>query len=130
MSVVRNRFQIAGNVTKDPEIQQVGRDNKAKVVLGVAVNDRIKKGDQWVEETVFFDIEVWQKAAEFLVKNARKGTNVDIEGRMRVDQWEKDGKKYSKLVLTATHVQIAGPLAPKPPRTEQPSGDTTEDTPF
>lgn len=44
-----NRVIVMGNVTRDIELRHVGQNQTAVCDIGLAVNDRVKRGDQWVE---------------------------------------------------------------------------------
>jgi single-strand DNA-binding protein len=72
------------------------------------VNDRVKKGDQWVDETTFVDVTLWGRTAEVANEYLSKGSNILIEGRLKLDSWEKDGQKRSKLRIVAEKMQMLG----------------------
>jgi single-strand DNA-binding protein len=72
------------------------------------VNDRIKKGDQWVDETTFVDITLWGRTAEIVNEYTSKGSPLLIEGRLKLDRWEKDGQKHSKLKVIGDRIQLLG----------------------
>ena len=72
------------------------------------MNDRVKKGDQWQDETTFVDVTLWARTAEVANQYLNKGSSVLIEGRLKLDQWEKDGQKRSKLRVVADKMQMLG----------------------
>jgi single-strand DNA-binding protein len=76
--------------------------------IGLAVNDRIKRNDQWVDEPVFVDITLWGRTAEIANEYLSKGSSVLIEGRLKFDRWEKDGQKHSKLRVVGERLQMLG----------------------
>jgi single-strand DNA-binding protein len=102
-----NRVILAGNLTRDPELRYIPSGTAVSDVT-LAVNDRIKKGDQWVEEPVFVDVTLWGRTAEIANEYLSKGSPVLIEGRLKLDRWEKDGQKHSKLRVTAEKLQMLG----------------------
>jgi single-stranded DNA-binding protein len=62
--------------------------------VGLAVNDRRKdQSGQWIEETTFVDVTLWGRTAEIAGEYLGKGSPVLIEGRLKLDTWEKDGQK-------------------------------------
>lgn len=63
--------------------------------FGVAVNERVKRGDEWVDgEPSFFNCTVWRQAAENAAESLSKGSRVIVTGRMRQRSYEtKDGEK-------------------------------------
>ena len=105
-----NRVMLLGNLTRDPELRYVGGDGKKTAVsdVGLAVNERTKRGDEWVEDTIFVDVTLWGRTAEVAVEYLSKGSPVLIEGRLRYDAWEQDGKKRSKLSVTGERMQMLG----------------------
>ena len=50
-----NRVVIVGNLTRDVELRYTP-SGTAVTDIALAVNDRIKKNDQWVDEVNFFDV--------------------------------------------------------------------------
>ncbi len=57
----------------------------------------------------FIDIVAWGKTGEICAEYLKKGRQVMIEGRLKQDRWEaQDGKKMSKVRVTAENVQFVG----------------------
>lgn len=102
-----NRVILVGNLTRDPELRYIS-SGTAVSEIGLAVNDRVKKGDQWIDETTFVDVTLWARTAEVANEYLSKGSSVLIEGRLKLDQWEKDGQKRSKLRVVADKMQMLG----------------------
>ena len=100
-----NTVVITGNLTSDPEVRYIG-SGTAVVDLGIAVNSREKQGDEWVDRADFFDVTVWGKQAESCGQYLSKGSPVAVQGRLRLDRWEKDGAKRSKVKIVATSIQF------------------------
>lgn len=102
-----NRVILVGNLTRDPELRYIP-SGTAVTEVGLAVNDRVKKGEQWVDETTFVDVTLWARTAEVANQYLSKGSSVLIEGRLKLDSWEKDGQKRSKLRVVADKMQMLG----------------------
>ena len=102
-----NRVVLVGNLTRDPELRYIP-SGSAVSEIGLAVNDRVKKGDQWVDETTFVDVTLWGRTAEVANEYLSKGSSVLIEGRLKLDSWEKDGQKRSKLRVVAENMRMLG----------------------
>lgn len=102
-----NRVILVGNLTRDPELRYIP-SGTAVSEIGLAVNDRVKKNDQWVDETTFVDVTLWGRTAEVANEYLSKGSPVLIEGRLKLDSWEKDGQKRSKLRVVAEKMQMLG----------------------
>jgi single-strand DNA-binding protein len=108
-----NRVILAGNVTRDIELRYIP-SGTAVADIGLAVNDRVKKGEQWVDEVTFVDCTLWSKTAEVAAQYLHKGSSVLIEGRLQLDTWEKDGEKRSKLKVVGERMQMLGSKSDAP----------------
>ncbi len=102
-----NRVILVGNLTRDVELRYTPQGT-AVTDIGLAVNDRVKRNDQWVDETTFVDITLWGRTAEVASEYLGKGSQVLIEGRLKLDTWEKDGKKNYKLRVIGEKMQMLG----------------------
>jgi len=120
-----NKVILMGNLTRDPDLKFT-QGGSALCKLGLAVNQKYKKGDEWVEDPVFVDITVWGKQAENCAEYLKKGSPVLVDGRLNFSQWETDdGQKRSKLDVTAMSVQFLGQAQDKAESTAK-----TDDIPF
>lgn len=98
-----NDVTLVGNLTRDPELRYT-TNGTAVVDLGLAVNKRVKRGDEWEDESHFFDVTAWDQLAENISESLRKGNRVIVTGALQFRSWEKDGAKHSKVSVTATAV--------------------------
>ena len=98
---------IVGRVVRNSELKYT---NGGSAICGfsVATSSRKKKGDQWIDEASFWDVELWGKQGESLNQYLVKGKQVAIEGTMRQDRWEKDGVSRMKVIINAQSVQLLG----------------------
>lgn len=93
-----NLVVLQGNLTRDPEIRYVGAKNTGVANFGVAVSRYYNKPDgSKGQDTVFVDCEAWDSGAELINKLMHKGDGIIVEGSLKMDQWEKDGQKVTKL---------------------------------
>ena len=104
-----NRVILVGNLTRDVELRYTPQGT-AVTEIGLAVNDRVKRNDEWVDETTFVDITLWGRTAEVANEYLSKGSQVLIEGRLKLDSWEdkNDGKKRYKLRVVGEKMQMLG----------------------
>ena len=102
-----NRVILVGNLTRDPELRHIP-SGTAVSEIGLAVNDRVKRNNEWVDETTFVDVTLWARTAEVASEYLSKGSPVLIEGRLKLDRWEKDGQKFSKLKVIGERMQMLG----------------------
>ena len=110
-----NKVLLIGNLTKDPE-KRYTPAGTAVCDARLALNHKYKAANgEWKEEPCFVSVTIWGKTAENVVEYKRKGDPLLIDGRLKYDQWEKDGQKHSKLTVVAENVQFL-------PRGQGPSG--------
>ena len=112
----------------------------ARLNLSIAVNRSVKKNGAWTDSVSYFDVTVWGKTAENIKAYLHKGKQIAVDGFLDQQRWEKDGVKYSKVVIIADSVQLLGgnengqQIAPQEPAGDYaPAGsgdDFPEDIPF
>ena len=143
-----NKMMIIGNLGADPELRYTP-GGKAVTDLRVAVNDNRKGPDgEWIEETLWFRVSVWEQQAERLAEQLRKGNKIYAEGQLRAREYEaRDGQKRTSLEITADSVvnlekrsrdgeegQFAAPVASGAPAggpgPRGGDGDDLDDLPF
>ena len=101
-----NRVILVGNLTRDIELRET--PGGASVAdAGLAVNDRRKQGDDWVDETSFVDLTLWGRTAENAAQYLSKGSPILVEGRLKQDSWENEaGEKRTKLKVVVDKLQF------------------------
>ena len=100
-----NSVNIMGNLTRDPELKYIP-SGKGVCSLSIANNRVYTKNGEKVTEVSYFDVDVWGPAAENCSKYLTKGSGIIVEGRLRQDRWEKDGKTQSRVRITANSVHF------------------------
>lgn len=107
-----NRVILVGNLTRDVEVRYI-QSGSAVAEIGLAVNDRRKTASgEWVDETTFVDVTLWGRTAEIASEYLTKGSPVLIEGRLKLDSWETDGQKRSKLRVVGEKMQMLSARGP------------------
>src|SRR5204862_6777509 len=72
---------------------------------------------EWEDEPVFLDVEVFNrgdtnKLADRVEQTLRKGQQIFIEGKLKLDQWTgQDGQKRSKIKVVIDNFQYLEPRA-------------------
>jgi single-strand DNA-binding protein len=94
-----NKVLLVGNLTRDPELRYTPKGT-AIAKFGLAVNRvwTTETGEK-KEEATFVDIDAFGKQAETIGQYMKKGRQMLVEGRLRLDQWDdkQTGQKRSKL---------------------------------
>ena len=125
-----NSVNIMGNLTRDPEMKYTP-SGKAVCSISIANNRVYTKNNEKVTEVSYFDVEVWGPVAENCSKYLAKGSGIIVEGRLRQDRWEKDGKTQSRVRITANSVHFLPKRQNNAagPDSNAPSGDGSAEAP-
>ena len=110
----------------------------ARLNLSIAVNRSEKRNGAWQDKVSYLDVTVWGKTAENIRPYLHKGKQIAVYGYLDQQRWEKDGQKFSKVVIVANTVQLLGGnennAAPQEPAGDYQSAgsgdDFPEDIPF
>ena len=133
-----------GRLTRDISERDFGytAGGTARLNLSIAVNRSEKRNGAWQDKVSYFDVTVWGKTAENIKPYLHKGKQIAVDGYLDQQRWEKDGQKFSKVVIIADSVQLLGgnendqqsaPQALQPAGDYQSAGsgdDFQEDIPF
>src|SRR6056297_217840 len=107
MATSINHVVLVGNLLRDAELRYLSSGTSV-MNFSIAVNRSRKQGDQWVEEAMFFDVELFGRQAESIQRFMVKGKQVGIQGELRQDRWEQDGQTRSKVKVHAINLQLLG----------------------
>ena len=103
-----NKVILIGNLTRDPETRTATNGNTVGR-LSLAVNRKYSDRDgQPREEVTFVDIDAFGKPAEVIAKYLKRGAPLMVEGRLKLDKWEKDGQKRQRLGVILETFQFLG----------------------
>lgn len=107
MSNDLNKWVGIGRLVRDSELKYVSNGTPI-CRFAIAVGNRIKKNDEWVEDVSFFEVVIWGKSGESLNPYLVKGKQVAVEGELHQNRWEQDGQSRSKIEINANNVQLLG----------------------
>lgn len=104
-----NHVVLMGNLTKDPDLKYT-QSGTPVCNFTIAINSFFKdKTGNKQENAIFVPVTVWNKQAETSAEYLKKGRSVLVDGRINQERWEEqDGKKRSRLSVTATTVRFIG----------------------
>lgn len=114
MGLNLNKAIIAGNITHNIELRQT--PSGISVASFTVAVTRSKKGadGNYIQETDFIDCQAWDKKAEFLGRNFRKGDPVCVLGSIRKRQWKaNDGTNRYATEVIADDILFAGSKTPQ-----------------
>ena len=97
-----NVITLVGNVVADPT-SRATNTGKNVATVRLAVNNPLND-----KEVLFINVDTWEKQADFVTKFVKKGSMVSAVGRLRQDEWEKDGVKRTAYSVVAERVNFIG----------------------
>lgn len=103
-----NTVVMTGRLTKDVELKYT-QNGTAIANFSIANGRRTKNGNEWKDETSFFDVTLMGKSAEGLKPYLTKGKMIAVSGNMRQDRWtDKEGQTKSKIYIFADTISLCG----------------------
>lgn len=108
-----NKVMLIGRLTRDPECRMFSNGGKV-AKFGFAVNNRKKdpQSGQWVDDPCFVEVEAFNrgesgKKADLVEQYLHKGSQVFIEGHLKLDQWtSQDGQKRSMIKIVLDNLEF------------------------
>ena len=103
-----NHVTLVGRLVRDAQLKYTN-GGLAIWEFSVAINNRRKQGDEWVDEAHFFDVTVFGRQGEAIQRYLVQGKQVGIEGQLRQDRWQnQEGQNRSKVGIVANNVMLLG----------------------
>ena len=98
-----NKVTLIGHLGKDPEVRYLEKD-RVVANLTLATNERYNdRNGNRVETTEWHNLEMWDGLAKVAEKYLKKGSLVYVEGKLKTEEWEKDGiKRYTTRIRVTT----------------------------
>ena len=105
-----NKVQIIGTLGRDPEMKYLP-SGSAVVTVSVATDESYndKNSGQKVEKTEWHRMTAFGKLAEIIGQYLKKGSKAYFEGKLRTNEYEKDGiKRYSTEIVVNDMMMLDG----------------------
>ena len=96
-----NQVTLVGRIANDLELKQT-QTGKLFCQFNLAVT---RFGGEGAD---FIPVQVWNKAAENLVKFQTKGSQIAISGRLNVESYETEGQKRTFTKVIVNEVEFLG----------------------
>ena len=101
-----NSVVIVGRAGQDPDMKYF-ESGKVKTSFSLAVSRWDSK--QKSEVTDWFNIELWDKAAEIAGEYVKKGRLVAVDGRLASSKWTgADGVQKERFLIRANTLRLLG----------------------
>ena len=104
-----NRVVEIGHLTRDEELTYTP-GGMAIGKVSIAINRRVKKGQDWVDEANYFDVVIFGKQAETLKRFLTKGKQIAVDGFLKQERWQdqQTGQTRSAVKIVANDIQLLG----------------------
>lgn len=93
-----NLVVLCGNLTRDCETSSTSKGD-SQVEFGIAVNDFNERVD-------FFECVWYGEGGMALSPYLKKGVKINLIGRLRREEWQKDGSKHSRVRVKVSSVEM------------------------
>ena len=102
-----NSVVLVGRVGRDAEVRYF-ESGKVKANFSVAVNRWDAKTKSEVAD--WFNVDVWDKQAEFAGEYVKKGRQVAIDGRIAQNKWtdKATGEDRESFLVVASEIRLLG----------------------
>lgn len=104
MSGSLNKVLLIGRMGRDPELKHMPSGG-AVLEISMATDHKPKEGDQ---KTTWHKVILFDRQAETLAKHGTKGTQLYIEGRIRMRKYEHKGEDRVAFEIVADRFQFIG----------------------
>jgi single-strand DNA-binding protein len=101
-----NKVILVGNLGANPDIRFLAHGDRVTVI-------RLATGEVWKdqngtpqERTEWHQVVFYRRLAEIAGEFLRKGSKIYVEGRLRTQQWEKEGEKRMTTEVVANDLQV------------------------
>ena len=101
-----NTATVIGRAGQDAEIRYF-ESGKVKTTFSLAVSRWDSKSKENV--TDWFNIEVWDKQAEFAGEYIKKWREVAVDGRISISKWtDQTGEEKERFLVIANDIRLLG----------------------
>ena len=99
---------LVGRLARDPEVRYT-QTGKAVASFSLAVSRRFSRTSDQQNTADFIPVVAWEKLAEICGNNLIKGSQVLVEGRMQVRNYDaQDGSKRYVTEVVAQDIEFMG----------------------
>ncbi len=103
-----NHVVLVGRLVRDAQLKYTN-SGLAICEFSIAINNRRKQGDEWVDEPNFFDVTLFGRQGEAIQRYLTQGKQVGVDGQLRQDRWQTpEGQNRSKVSVVANNVMLLG----------------------
>ncbi|OQX71446.1 MAG: hypothetical protein B6D62_01955 [Candidatus Cloacimonas sp. 4484_275] len=126
-----NSVIISGRLTRDVDLRYTPNGTPV-AKLSLAFDRNYQKDGEWLQETSYIDVVVWNKRGEQCAEFLHKGSPVLIEGRLQTRSYENnEGRriKITEVIANRTHFLERAETIPESDEFEEKEPTATSEKP-
>ena len=109
-----NSTRLSGFAKAEMTTREIGSKKTKVTQFQIATNTNRKVGDNWETFTEWHTLEAWGSTAEYVSKYLKKGSSVDVEGKIEYNSYDKvygEGKnavtvKHTRAIIRVNEIRI------------------------
>ena len=114
---------LTGNLTREVELRPLPSGTEV-ARLRVASGTRRRNGEEWVERTNYFTVEVYGPQANLCAERLGKGSRVVVDGELDWREWtDQEQHRREAVVLRARQILFEGVRAAPQTGADESGGD-------
>lgn len=98
-----NSVQLIGRLTTTPELKRTTNASLVNFTLAVSAYTKNADGKKNVE---FINCTAWNRIAELIEQFCKKGTLIAVQGYLKKEEWEFEGRKITMQKVIASRVEF------------------------
>lgn len=97
-----NKVFVSGVLAAPVETKPIGQ--ATLYTLRVRVTEKMRKDNQWTTAYPVIVVEAWGAQGQSAMNRA-VGSPITLEGKIKPNSWEKNGKQYEAMKIQATNIE-------------------------
>jgi len=103
---MHNEITVIGRLSDNSEFRTTTSGHRV-ANLSIATNDSYKnKQGDYVDTVDWHRLQIWRKAAEFAERNLGKGDLILAIGKLKYNNYEKDGQKHTVAYIEVKTLKV------------------------
>ena len=111
MATSINHVVVSGNLTHEPKLRFTN-DGVPVLNFSLALNSRTRLNEEWTNVVDFVPCTLFGPRAEKVVNLLDKGSHVTVQGRLKTNEFERNGYMVQRLEVRVGKIDIPNPVYP------------------
>lgn len=97
-----NRVELIGHLGHDPILKAINPTTQVATLHLATSESYLDSNKQWQKKTEWHTLVLWNKLAEYAVRNLKKGGRLYVEGKLHTRSYQSGGGETHRV----TEVQV------------------------